>query len=419
MIKVTRIHWECVFQAHPNDWCTKENLLAGLTMSVRIELDRKVDRAVCVHDFDASPSDSVAVQIFRHSQDVPMKALAVHDPDKKIGDEQRSELGATSRHYPEVAVVRLRNACVSGEGLVLTEEGKLLPESNLRPPHIMSVNEDFAELRASPCAPIKVLSDGPVVALNGVWPVHYGHWTYDNFARLGLAQQLLGFRPYSVLTGYKHRANQWCKPGSTQATMLGLAGVGMGQIHRIADHEWIKVRDLVVVAPLNNFRPPVSTIFAQKEMFDFLETIATKVSGTGKGKRIYCSRRDTPNRILENESELIAELAARFGFVEVMLGEHSVEDQISIFRDAEIAVGPIGNAFMNMPYMDVSAKLLVLLPSETWHFLPYYQTFATAAGYDVHALIGTTVSASGDDLNRLRWKVDVQSVLQYLEAKLI
>lgn len=197
--------------------------------------------------------------------------------------------------------------------------------------------------------------------------------------------------------------------------MLAMAGIGPDRIHRIADSEWAEVADLVVVSPLNNFRPPVGSIYAQPAMFSFLKTMPKNINAPGKGPRIYCSRRDTENRKMENEAELIATLREKFGFVEVMLGEHEVEEQIAIFRDAEIAVGPIGNAFMNMAYMGGDAKIVVFLPAETWHFLPYYQTFATAGGFDIHALIARK-SGSGDpaNLNALRWEVDTGLAADYV-----
>ena len=344
-----------------------------------------------------------------------MKALRVEDPDSLIPQEKHAEFGAVKRRHPEVAVLRLRNARVSGHGLVLTEDGHLLPESNLRPPHVEARSDEGAVLAAAPTSPIARLCDTPVVALNGVWPVHYGHWTYDNFSRLGLAQEAIGFRPYSILTGYRNRGGEWCRPETIQGRMLSMACIGAGQIHRLADANWIEVADLVVVSPLNNFRPPVGTIYAQREMFSFLKTLKRQVSVPGKGLRIYCSRRDTENRKMENEADLVRVLTSRFGFVEVMLGEYGVEEQIAIFGDAEIVVGPVGNAFMNMAYMKSTAKVVVFLPPETWHFLPYYQTFATAGGFDIRAVVsGTSSAGSSGNLNALRWSVDVRFITEYV-----
>ncbi|RFP90183.1 glycosyltransferase family 61 protein [Rhodobacteraceae bacterium 63075] len=233
---------------------------------------------------------------------------------------------------------------------------------------------------------------------------------------MGLAQEALGSRRYSVLTGYKFRGQQWCRHETAQGRMLGLAGIPMKKVHRLADHEWAQVADLVVISPLNNFRPPAHEIFAQEEMFRFLARIGEKSRASGKGKRIYCSRRDTTNRMMENEAELIEAVAKQFGFVEVQLGEHSVDEQIAIFREAEIAIGPIGNAFMNMAYMGPDARIVTFLPPETWHFLPYYQSFATAGGFDVHAVIGETSHSEGADLNALRWRVDIDAACKNVDA---
>jgi capsular polysaccharide biosynthesis protein len=390
-------------------------------MGQYIQYDAKTERLTGPHDFDQPPKAPVAANIIRPPEDVAMRPLKVYDPHSYLNDKQREQCSASSRHHPEVSVIRLRNALVSGNGVVLTEDTKVLPESNLRYPHVVDITETGVTLTEPPQEPVLHLRDNPVFAFNGVFPIHYGHWVYDNFSRLGLAQDALGFRPYSVLTGYKKRGGTWLRPDTTQGRMLSLAGVGMGQIQSIKDQEWCLVDDLVVVSPLNNFRPPVDTIYSQPEMFEFLGKIGEKITAAGKGHRIYCSRRDTPNRMMKNEAELVDILSKRFGFVEVMLGEHSLDEQVAIFRDADIVAGPIGNAFMNMAYMKKTALAVVFLPPEIWHFLPYYQTFSRAGGVDVHAIVADP-SAKNDDakgnLNDLRWQADSTLVADYIASLL-
>lgn len=392
--------------------------MAELTRN--LTFDCVADRLQEEHDFDAPAPGSVVSHILRPAQNVTLSTLNVHDPGQRLPQEIRDQTGEVDRDYPEIAVIRLRNARVSGGGLAVTESGFLLRESNVREPHIERQDTNGATLREPPNEPVAHLKDRPTIFLNGFMPFHYGHWIYDNFSRLGLAQQALGSRRYTVLCGHKERRNEWLRPDTTQGRMLEFAGVGVDQVHRLAEHEWALVDDLVVISPLNNFRPPAQGIFSQPEMFQFIKTLAGKAEARGKGPLIYCSRRDTERRILVNEDDVIEILEKRFGFVEVVCGRHNVDEQIAIFRDAKMVVGPVGNAFMNMVYSPPSTEFIPFLPPEASDMLPYYQTFANAGRFKINAMIASDRSetSTSNRLKDVRWSIDPKWVADFVSTLL-
>lgn len=88
-------------------------------------------------------------------------------------------------------------------------------------------------------------------------------------------------------------------------------------------------------------------------------------SGVGTGgdrfaKRVYVSRRDADRRRVVNEDALMEELS-EYGFERYEPGRLSFEDQVRLFANAEVIVGPHGKAYTNLIYAEDST-LIELFP---------------------------------------------------------
>jgi capsular polysaccharide biosynthesis protein len=83
------------------------------------------------------------------------------------------------------------------------------------------------------------------------------------------------------------------------------------------------------------------------------------------GRRIYVTRgRERHNRIVVNEEEVVTMLAER-GFTVVDPGATSVAEQIRMFAEAEVIVGPHGAALTNLLFVSPGASVIEF-------FAPYY-----------------------------------------------
>ena len=101
-----------------------------------------------------------------------------------------------------------------------------------------------------------------------------------------------------------------------------------------------------------------------------------------KNKRIYISRAKSKRRRILNEKELVAGLA-KYGFVSYVLEEMSVEQQISLFYDAEMVVAPHGAGLVNLLFSD-KTKLLELFPGPLLR--PHYYFICKSLNHNYHYL---------------------------------
>jgi capsular polysaccharide biosynthesis protein len=76
----------------------------------------------------------------------------------------------------------------------------------------------------------------------------------------------------------------------------------------------------------------------------------------GASRRIYVARRQGAERAVVNESELLPALQER-GFELVHCESLSFADQVKLFREAEIIVGPHGGGFANLVWCEPGTKV--------------------------------------------------------------
>jgi capsular polysaccharide biosynthesis protein len=77
-------------------------------------------------------------------------------------------------------------------------------------------------------------------------------------------------------------------------------------------------------------------------------------------EKVYISRQDAERRRVTNEDELMRELS-QLGFERYEPGRLSLEDQITLFANADVIVGPHGLAYTNLIYAS-DATLIELFP---------------------------------------------------------
>jgi capsular polysaccharide biosynthesis protein len=120
--------------------------------------------------------------------------------------------------------------------------------------------------------------------------------------------------------------------------------------------------------------------------------------------RIYISRRDADDRRVLNEAELISELEKR-GFDTVELSELSISEQISLFQEVDIVVGPHGSGFTNTIFADSTAIFEFFPEERVRHF---YYCLAHQLGFDYDFLI-TPQKDNGDI------RIDVERAVKRLD----
>jgi hypothetical protein len=136
------------------------------------------------------------------------------------------------------------------------------------------------------------------------------------------------------------------------------------------------------------------------------EFCATLPGAGGAGKRVYVSRGDATRRRIANEDDLIAALQGR-GFRSVQLAKLPANEQIGIFRDAEIVVGPHGMGLTQIIMGSKLGRLIELFHSNAG--TDAYAFVARAAGMQYDFLSGPEVPKTSGDFS-----IDVGKVLDLL-----
>jgi len=100
-------------------------------------------------------------------------------------------------------------------------------------------------------------------------------------------------------------------------------------------------------------------------------------------RRLYISRKN--GRIMENETDLLEGLISR-DFEVIQLENFPVSDQIRLFQEATIIVGPHGAGHANIMWAPQTARLVEVFHPYWMH--PSYAVLSAIRGIEYHCLIG-------------------------------
>jgi len=121
---------------------------------------------------------------------------------------------------------------------------------------------------------------------------------------------------------------------------------------------------------------------------EFLRRVAPDRPGK-RNRRIYISRKNSENRRILNEADLVLRLA-RLGFVRYELEKMNVAKQIELFHDAEMVVAPHGAGLVNLLFAE-KAKVLELFSGPL--IRPHYYFLSKARGHDYSCLTAKNSSS--------------------------
>lgn len=102
-------------------------------------------------------------------------------------------------------------------------------------------------------------------------------------------------------------------------------------------------------------------------------------------KRIYVSRSDAKNRYVSNELE-IQNVLFDFGFEVVTMSQYTLEEQIRIFKQAEVVIGSHGAAFANIAFM--RSQTIFIEFFESGHFNRCFYRMACLKNIKYGFLVG-------------------------------
>jgi hypothetical protein len=184
---------------------------------------------------------------------------------------------------------------------------------------------------------------------------NYYHWTHDVLLSLfGLLPLLPPTARFIVPPGLR----------PFQIDSLAMLGITPGQLvtfeHRASEHgdsSWRLDRLFFSPGPIGASASASALAWLRATALEYAEATERRPH-----RRLYISRRRAHYRRLVNETEVVAYLLDR-GFEVHELEGYGYREQISLFADARVVVGPHGAAHTNMVYAQPGMVLVDILGS--------------------------------------------------------
>jgi capsular polysaccharide biosynthesis protein len=136
----------------------------------------------------------------------------------------------------------------------------------------------------------------------------------------------------------------------------------------------------------------------------------------GVGERIYLSRRGAQQRSFVNDAEVEARLAS-LGFSIVQPQAYDVDEQIQMFRQAKVIVGPAGAAFTNVLYCRPDTLIVEIVPTPMAARWVGWLCAMTGSRWRPYYCKGRSERTWGVQID-LRFSVDADDLIHHIVAEI-
>lgn len=166
---------------------------------------------------------------------------------------------------------------------------------------------------------------------------------------------------------------------------LSLIGYNPETLHWLQSGEKIFVKNLYVPS----YRPRKGRRENQplKSDFKWLKNRLTEEitdENNIDSDKIYVSRQESPKRHITNYEEF-KRMVTKKGFVEIRPEEYTYEQQISIFDNANILIGPHGSGLMNMLF-STDANIIEIVNKDHWRTSNFF-ILANEIGHEYNYIL--------------------------------
>jgi len=197
--------------------------------------------------------------------------------------------------------------------------------------------------------PKSTYRSGTYILLGIDWWQGYYHWMIDVLPRLSLLEQFETLQSIPIIVPAGIAPYQY--------ESLRLVGISPDRIIEFNADHW-QVDLLYFPSPLGGLGNPSpwAITWLREHIFNELGIMNSTPS-----RFIYITRRDARIRRIINEDQII-ELLKKKGFEIVCPGELSFAEQVRIFAQARVVIGPHGAGLTNMVFAPHNALLIELFP---------------------------------------------------------
>lgn len=282
------------------------------------------------------------------------------------------------------------------DGFVLTKDRNFLLESASEPNRI---NLDYDRIKNRVLWPkLERVHGKLVMAYNRYSINNYYHWMLEFLPKISLLEKSQNGMPNDLFFDAKILLPP--NPRSWMLKSLQMLGIDENQVyHPTSNH--LKVDQLLFMPPFaTKYCTPSWAYQWYKDRFSaFIEKSEKKT------KRIYISRQNAQNRQMINEAQVINFLS-KYGFETYLLEEMTLPEQISLFSQAEIIVGPHGAGFSNMIFSTRATLIDIFEPT---YIHPCFYNMCSDTGQFYWFVMGDTIQGKDImvDIGKLKKTLDL------------
>jgi capsular polysaccharide biosynthesis protein len=254
------------------------------------------------------------------------------------------------RTAPERFLAEVHWGRVYGEGAVVTPTNRLLRDVSAMfdpPGGIPAAWEDHSLLRTSLPAPKFV--DQRLAVISSIGAPNYYHWLLEILPRIGMV-------PRSQVDLFYVNAD--LDPSGFQRALLRLLGIADSKLLLAGPNTHIVARKLWVPSL------PGALNWPSAYAYEFVRQLLFNLRPQAPGpERIYVSRSAGTRRHVLNEENEVWPWLKRRGFERVEPSTLPFEEQMRLFANAKIIVGPFGAGMTNMVFSPPGAQVIEFMPT--------------------------------------------------------
>lgn len=288
-------------------------------------------------------------------------------------------------------VLEIKNGMATQGGYVFDETGRLIKEAShkYREQHqwglVSRPYSLFPEVKKFNC------QVGILTASNHQI---YWHWLFEVLPRFGMMEKI-GKKPEKYYVQKRYRF---------QRESLDLLGEVSPEA--IIDCEQFPViSGSKLIIPCHQIMGNYPTWACQFLRERFLPQSVKSNENT----RIYISRKIAQHRQVTNESEII-NLLKTYGIVSVELEDLPFAEQVNIFNNAELVVGPHGGGLANLVFCSKGTKVIELFPGTTIDAF-----FALSRVLELDYYFLRSRDGNSRNFDHGNYKIDLEELVKTLE----
>lgn len=282
----------------------------------------------------------------------------------KIPSEKRNQLGreehfyhlhcTTSYEIDETFLCAIPCATVLNQmGLIATSDGEIIRQS--LDGQRRTIDLDLAQVKE--ILDVNQVMPGIYVSLLSCFPLNFAHWLMDCLPKLALLDVISDVSK----TDLKFIIPE--KPPKYILESLQLLGIQENQIIHLPE-KGIKVEKLFLCHVAQNpGRPNKQSLLKIRKQL--LASCIKDNSSYSGSRRIYISRSQSSRKIV-NEDELL-QILTDYGFEILYCEQMTLVEQIQVFSNAEVIIGPHGAGIYNQIFCHFGTTIIEIYNKEYWH----------------------------------------------------